>query len=338
MRFDDIPGQLQVKEQLKKSLETGNISHAYLFSGNGRCGKTAMARVFAAALLCENKGTEPCGQCHSCRMAMTMNHPDIVTLRFTGKTTYKVDDIREQLNSDMAIKPFCSERKIYIIPEAERMKTDCQNALLKTLEEPPPYGIIILVTGNHEILLPTVRSRCVRLDFEPTVSMEYRDLALSMLRNLGSRSLESVMSLIKENVTKPAPQPEDQEEGEGKKSPGKKAAGKKRSAAKEDEEDEEEGEGSGSSKVSLFKLNKDEILDVMLLWYRDVMLYKATSDGALLTFPQEEGAIRSESQRLSYESIHKALDGIQTARERINANLKAENVMESLLLTIRSYS
>ncbi|HOO28706.1 MAG TPA: DNA polymerase III subunit delta, partial [Lachnospiraceae bacterium] len=158
--FNDIIGQEHLKEHLQKAIKTGNLSHAYMISGEKGSGKEFVANIFAMTLQCEKGGVEPCMECHSCRQAMTKNQPDIITVTHEKPNTISVEDIREQIVGDVAVKPYASKWKLYIIKDGEKMSVQAQNALLKTLEEPPSYVIILILTANSSMLLETIRSRC----------------------------------------------------------------------------------------------------------------------------------------------------------------------------------
>ena len=124
-----------------------------------------LANLFSMSLKCQNReeNGDACGKCQSCRQAVSGNQPDIIRVTHEKPNTISVDDIREQVNNDIVIKPYSSKYKIYIIPDADMMSVQAQNALLKTIEEPPEYAVIMLLTENAEILLPTIRSRCVMI-------------------------------------------------------------------------------------------------------------------------------------------------------------------------------
>ena len=167
-RFGDIVGQEQLKEHMQNAIDMNKVSHAYIINAERGAGKEYIAKIFAMALQCENRqGVEPCQECHSCKQALTGNHPDIIFLTHEKPGTISVDDIRSQINNDVAIKPYSSLRKIYIINEGEKMTVQAQNALLKTLEEPPEYATIIILTTNVNSLLATILSRCVVLNMKP---------------------------------------------------------------------------------------------------------------------------------------------------------------------------
>ncbi|MBQ7801405.1 MAG: hypothetical protein IJ375_03670 [Oscillospiraceae bacterium] len=161
MGFETLLGNDRLKENLTASLRRGRISHFYLISGPEGSGKHTLARLLAAAILCGSPD-RPCGRCGPCRKVMDGNHPDFITIDDPEKKTVPVDLIR-QARADIYIQPNESDHKIYLFPRAQDMGLPGQNALLKVLEEPPKYGVFILLTDNPEKLLPTVRSRCTEL-------------------------------------------------------------------------------------------------------------------------------------------------------------------------------
>ena len=146
--FQDIVGHKQIIEHLKNAEKLNKVSHAYIFSGEKSSGKKLLASRFAELLQCEGEGEKPCGKCRSCRQAESGNHPDIIRITHEKPNTISVDDIREQLVGDVQIKPYQSKYKIYIVPDAEKMNVQAQNALLKTIEEPPAYAVILFLTTN----------------------------------------------------------------------------------------------------------------------------------------------------------------------------------------------
>ena len=159
MGFEALLGNERLKEYLSASLKNNRISHFYLISGPVGSGKHTLARLLAAAVLCRGQ-EKPCGACVPCRKVMEGNHPDFITVEDPEHKNVAVKIIREY-REDAFIRPNESEHKIYMI--AQEMGIEGQNALLKILEEPPPYGIFLLLADNPEKLLPTVRSRCVEL-------------------------------------------------------------------------------------------------------------------------------------------------------------------------------
>lgn len=159
--MEALLGNEHIKQNLRASLSKGHISHFYLISGPEGSGKHTLARLLAAAILCTGE-PKPCLRCTPCRKVMEGVHPDFITVDDPEKKTVPVDLIR-QARADMYIQPNESEHKIYLFPRAQDMGIPGQNALLKVLEEPPKYGVFLLLTTNPDALLPTVRSRCTEL-------------------------------------------------------------------------------------------------------------------------------------------------------------------------------
>ncbi len=165
MGFEQLLGNDRLKENLERSLSRGHISHFYLISGPEGSGKHTLARLLAAAILCRGH-RKPCGVCDPCRKVFSGSHPDFITIDDPEKKTVPVDLIRDA-RADMYIQPNESDHKLYLFPRAQDMGIPGQNALLKILEEPPKYGVFLLLTDNPDKLLPTVRSRCTELKLRP---------------------------------------------------------------------------------------------------------------------------------------------------------------------------
>ncbi|MBE6987112.1 MAG: hypothetical protein E7433_06805 [Ruminococcaceae bacterium] len=159
MGFDRLLGNDRLKENLHRSLKQGHISHFYLISGPIGSGKHTLARLLAAAILCQGED-KPCLSCPACRKVTGMLHPDLITVEDPEHKNVAVKIVR-QFREDVFIRPNEAEYKIYLFPQ--ELGTEGQNALLKILEEPPSYAVFILLTDNPEKLLPTVRSRCTEL-------------------------------------------------------------------------------------------------------------------------------------------------------------------------------
>ena len=163
MPFDSLLGNEQLKENLRRSLKSGHISHFYLISGAPGSGRHTLAKLLAAAILCGGQ-EKPCLACNPCRKVMEGNHPDFITVEDPEHKNVAVKIVR-QMREDVFIRPNESDHKIYFLPQ--ELGIEGQNALLKILEEPPSYGVFILLTDNPERLLPTVRSRCTHLQLRP---------------------------------------------------------------------------------------------------------------------------------------------------------------------------
>ena len=155
---------IQISEMLKKTIETNKIIHSYLFIGSNLTQKYEYARKYAKTILCLKEKTEACNNCKSCIEFDTNNHPDYIEIGLEDGETIKINQIRT-MQAKILEKPIISEKKVYIIKDADLMTKEAQNCLLKTLEEPPKYVCIILLANNENMLLPTIKSRCIKVAF-----------------------------------------------------------------------------------------------------------------------------------------------------------------------------
>ena len=326
--FDSIIGQEHIKEHLRSSLSSGKISQAYLITGESMQGKEFIARIFANALVCENPvgGIDPCGKCKSCIQADTRNHPDIITVTHDKPNTVSIDDIREQIISESQIRPYQSKWKIFIMNEAEKMTLQAQNALLKTLEEPPEYVVIMLLTTSRTAMLPTVLSRCVQLDMRPVEDGVVKKYLMNEVKVPDYRA-DICTAFARGNI------------------------GKARSLATSEDFESIKEEAirvlkhiktmdtvdlvETLKKLEQYKISIGEFLDICMIWFRDVLLYKATMDSDSVVFRDEKESIIKEADSDSYEGIERILKIIEKTKQRIKANVNFELAMELMLLTIK---
>ena len=185
--FGQIKGNQLVKNALQSSIKKGKISHAYIFDGQEGCGKKLLAKTFAKALQCQKKGIDSCGECISCKALDNLNHPDIIYISPT-KASIGVTEVREQINAIINIKPYAHQYKIIIVENAEKLTSAAQNAVLKTLEEPPAYGIIIFLSNNINSFLPTILSRCVNFKLLPVNNFEVKAYLSEKSTNISDAS------------------------------------------------------------------------------------------------------------------------------------------------------
>ena len=166
--FNAVAGHERIIKSLRESIKNDMTSHAYIFCGNKGSGRNLTAGAFAKTANCLSPiNGNACGKCPSCIQFESGNNPDVFYVKATKTISISVDDIREQIVNEVKIKPYSYKRKIFIIDKADTMTSQAQNALLKTLEEPPKYVLIILIAENTENFLPTVLSRCVMMKFSP---------------------------------------------------------------------------------------------------------------------------------------------------------------------------
>ncbi len=189
MGFEALLGNDQLKENLITSLRRGRASHFYLICGPEGSGKHTLAQLLAAAMMCQ-ESQKPCLQCPACRKVMDGVHPDLITVTDPEHKNVAVKIIR-QIRDDMFIRPNEGAKKVYLLPQS--LGVEGQNALLKILEEPPSYGVYILLTDTPEKLLPTVRSRCVELKLLPLPEDVLRK---ALQRQFPQATLESVTAAV----------------------------------------------------------------------------------------------------------------------------------------------
>lgn len=328
--FNDIVGHNKLKHHLQAAIEKDKVSHAYIINGEQGAGKRLIASVFSKTLQCsspiinENE-INPCGICKSCMQAESGNHPDIIWVTHE-KYSIGVDDIRKQVNNDIGIKPYSSPYKIYIINEAEKMTEQAQNALLKTIEEPPAYGIILLLTNNTSPILSTILSRCVLLDLkaikeEKVVGFLMEkygipDYAAKLAAQFSQGNIGKAIRYgtstdfmqIKEEVLHLLKYIDEMEISEIIDS---------------------------IKNLSEYKLQINDCIDFMQLWYRDVLMLKITNDPNMLLFKEQYRFLLEQAKRRGYEEVENIMNAMDKAKIRLKANVNFDITMELMLLTLK---
>lgn len=325
--FKDIIGQDNIKKHLQEGILKGKISHAYIINGETGSGRSLIASALTKALLCEDKTPDgdACGVCRSCLQADSRNHPDIRYISHE-KASISVDDIREQLNNDIGIKPYSSDYKIYIIPEANKMTEEAQNALLKTIEEPPKYAVIVLLTDNYENLLPTIQSRCIVLNTRPLGQAEITEYLIRNLQMEPERA-KIAAGFCQGNVGKAIHFASSESFKQMKDDTLR--------LLREIDEMDISDIMAMIKELSTRKGKINEYLDLMLLWYRDVLMFKVTKDANILLYHDEYIAISEQATKRNYEDIERIIKAIDKAKIRLDANVNFETAIELLLLTIK---
>lgn len=324
--FSEIVGHEQIIEHLQNAIAMDKVSHAYILNGEKKAGKMMLAKAFAQTLQCEKEQKEPCMECHSCKQAMSNNHPDIVYVHHEKPNTISVDDIRTQINQDIVVKPYSGKRKIYIVDEAEKMNAQAQNALLKTIEEPPAYAVILLLTTNADTFLPTILSRCVRLNLKAVHEDKIRAFLMKEYQ-IPDYQADICVAFAQGNVGKAIQLASSDKFHELK------AAALQLMKRFEDIELYEMSEAV--KQIAEYKLEINDYFDLMKIWYRDILYFKATNDVNRLIFKDEVYDIKKRAAKSSYQGIEIILNALEKAKLRLNANVNFELVIELLLLTIK---
>ena len=325
-RFKDVVGHKDILKYISSAVENNRVSHAYILNGERGSGKKMLANLFAMTLLCETGDNEPCGKCHSCKQAESGNHPDIIRVTHEKPNSISVDDIRTQVNNTVDIKPYQGPYKVYIIPQADMMTPQAQNAILKTIEEPPEYAVIMLLTENAETLLPTINSRCVMLklrNIKDTLIKKYlmenleipdykADMCTAFAQGNMGRAIMLANSDHFNEIREEAVQ-----------------------LLKHISEMELNEIVAAVKNISVYKLEITDYLDIIMIWYRDVLLYKATKEIDKVVFKDQLQSIKEQARKSSYEGIELILESLEKAKARLKANVNFDLVMELLFLTIK---
>ena len=324
--FNDILGHEQIKDHFRNAVQTGKVSLSYMLSGEAGMGRKSLANAFALNLLCEKGLPDPCMQCHACKQVLAGSHPDLIYVTHEKPASIGVDDIREQINDTILVRPYSSYYKIYIVDEAEKMTVQAQNALLKTIEEPPSYAVILLLTTNPDAFLPTILSRCVQLKLKPLKDVVVKEYLIQSL-GVEESQAEIYAAFARGNLGKAIHLAESEDF--------KRMYDEILHMLKHLKEADISELLDYIHKLREENLDIYSCLDFMQMWYRDVLMYKTTKDINLLIFKDEFSTIKSMSTVSGYEGLERILEAIDKARIRLDANVNTELVMELMLLTMK---
>ncbi len=324
--FNDIIGHEQIIQHLRNAITLDKISHAYILNGPEDSGKMMLAEAFAMVLQCEGEGERPCLACRSCKQAMDHNQPDIIYVSHEKPNTIGVDDIRAQINNDIGIKPYSSRYKVYIVDEAQKMNQQAQNALLKTIEEPPAYGVILLLTTNADSFLPTILSRCITLNLKAVKEDVIRSYLMKNYQ-IPDYQADICAAFSQGNVGKAVKLASSSDFADLKESV--------LQLMKRLSDIDLYEMTAAVKQIAEYKLTVNDYFDLMMIWFRDVLYFKATGDANGLIFKDEVYDIKKQAEKRSYQGIETILKALETAKVRISANVNFDLVIELLLLTIK---
>ena len=343
MQFQNILGQGAVVSHMQNAIRLNKVSHAYIINGEAGYGKMQLAEAFAQAIMCAKLNPdvdnsqitfpglepeapkmpeviEPCEECISCKKASHHNHPDIIYISHEKPDRISLDEIREQLVNTVSIVPYESKRKIYILQDAELINEQGQNLLLKTIEEPPEFVTIIILTTNKDKLLPTVRSRCVCLNMTPVDD----DIVKTYLMQEGIPDYQADMA-IQFALGNP---------------------GKALDIAR-DTQFQDRRKSVTDTLKNLKNLNSKDIADIADAWtddsdnlssypdltvtfLRDVLIYKTTLDESRLHFTWELSIIR-EMCSMSLSAINNLINIVDDAAVKLRMQVTPSLTIEMML-------
>lgn len=267
---------------------------------------------------------EPCGKCLSCIQAQSGNQPDIIIVTHAKPNSISVDEIR-RMRADLQIKPYAGPHKIYIIPDAEKLTIPAQNALLKTLEEPPEYAVILLIADGTSAFLPTILSRCVILQTRAVEEAQIADF-LQRQKSLPPDQARVLARFAGGNPGKSLQLVDDREFLELR----DKTVDFLAHIAKRD-----------ALQISEFAAGidparRDAVLTFVLMWFRDVLLYLSVQDSETLIFQEDIQYIIEAAGIIGFDQLGAILDEIDAASRRLRSNVSADAVFEVLFLKIRA--
>ncbi len=322
MTFDSIIGHDRQKNILRRALANQRVAHAYLFEGPDGVGKRLVALALARALLCQTG--RGCGDCSPCRKVDHNNHPDIHLLDAEG-TTIKIDQVRA-LQKQLSLRPLEGEYRICLIDGAERLNPAAANALLKTLEEPQPNTVMILLSSQPEALLTTIRSRCQRLPFQRLPKQRLTEI---LAKRLDLKDTEAaVLAALSDGSFK-------------------KALGQNKELYLERRHELLRNllALSAGSTIPLFKLadelagdkeNLEEILDIFRAFYRDLLLLKhGRPEHELVNLDLKETLYR-QLKTATTQTLLKKLEALETGRYHLQRNVNRQLAMEIMLMRMNA--
>ncbi len=339
MAFADFTETTQSVALLQRSLERGRLAHAYLFTGHSLDELEALARTLAKTLNCQNPvkangvAVDCCDSCLNCRKVENGNHADVHWVRPESKSRLIVVDQMRELMREIQLKPTEAEYKVAIIVAADRLKEQAANAFLKTLEEPPPKSILILITTEPQRILETILSRCLRLNFSggeqkldaPRLEWltQFAEVAAAEQKSLLGRyrlldSLTSKLAVVKEKVEKTLTDKSPLERYED---------------VEKDLRDQWEKELDAAVEAE-YRLRRGELLLALQLWLRDVWLRSLTTGEELLALPQL-ASTAAVAKRISPAQALENLRVLEQTQRLLHTNVQEALALEVGLLKLQ---
>ena len=356
MSFSDVRGQEVAKRLIRAMADSGRLAHAYVFVGPPDTGKETMAVNLAKALNCESGGADSCDNCHQCRLIDKGIHPDVHVLRpQKASRTISINSVRE-LQRDMSLKPLMGMYKMAIFVEAERMMREAANSLLKSLEEPPPGTIFVLICEDTSGLLPTVLSRCQRINFMPVPQATIENILVDE-KGIDPRRAEVLSRLAEGRLSAALAYCEPREMewrrrlldrvsatvdvigvfDEAEELNDHFARCRKRLSASIKEQNGEMDEEEIAARAKGLLLREiSRTLTIYMNWFRDVLVAKVTESDDLFTNMDRVQEFRRMAGRMSAGEIIGKIDEIDDIASKINGNVNLKLALDVLLLDLHS--
>ena len=327
MNFESIRGQDIIKNILTESVVSGRVNHAYMFCGADGIGKFSVAEGFASMLVCSAPDEEgrPCGKCEACILRQNGTNPDITVVDLPeGKSVIGVDRIRT-VNEDVMTAPLYSARKVYIIRHADAMNAPAQNALLKTLEEPPAYVVIILLAANPSLMLDTIASRVIRLDMARYSREEIRQALEDRMIDPGDD--EVVFSYADGIIGRAIEYYDDSASAEIRDELLNIVLGLKKGGV--------DFRMKAADRLSALKARKDFVFFTLLSYYRDIAALGRYGSFSKAENPGRLSELKEGAKSIGYYDAMNCIDIINKAWQRIRQNSNYELVTAAMLIEIQ---
>lgn len=314
MSFNKIIGQDRVIAYLKDALKTDRLSGAYLFVGPDGVGKSLTAKELAKALNCQEVKLDSCDRCLACHKINNFNHPDVKWIKpDTSFGSIKIEQVR-QMRSDINLTAYESQKKIYIIPEAETMTEEASNALLKTLEEPSLNSLLILTTQASERLLPTIVSRCQKIFFSSLKAESVKEI---LLEDYG----------LEENKANFLAKLSDGKLGRAIRL-------KSRDILQEKNRIIDEIPSLNLLTSGIFNIEDQEYvevsLEILVAWFRDILVLKSGLETSGLINTDRESELKSLANLYSFEELEGKIEAIIRTRNLIRQNINPKLAFDCL--------
>lgn len=323
MSFNQIYGHKENKDKFNTLLENNRVSHSYIFDGVDGIGKRFFAINLVKALLCENKENDACEVCSSCKKINSFNHPDLKIIEPDGNSikNEQIKEFRKFLN----YKPNESDRKIIIIDNSEKLTISSQNTILKVLEEPPEYALIIFITNNVNLLLDTVKSRCQFIKFNRLKNDEIIKFLLNE-KNVSNDDAK-IISVFSDGVVYKAISALESEDFINLR---EKVINYSNSILFSDKINSIKG-------INFLNKEKDNIsviFDIMIIWFRDIVIFKNTNNIETIINKDKKEMIKKNAYRLIDKDIVKMITLINDSIEMLAMNMNYKLVIDNLIINM----
>jgi len=322
MSFKDVRGQEEQITLLRNAIEKDRLAHAYLFFGMKGVGKRTTAEVFAKALNCSEGRLDACDRCISCLKIEKSNHPDVTVLKAAGQFI-RIQDIRE-IQNQMRFRPFEGRKRVFILIDAETMNIAAANALLKTLEEPSPSNILILLSSRPHQLPATIVSRCQKVRFRPLARADVAGYLREKM-GLGEEEADLLAASAAGSIGRAVEMQRDSE----LQVRDRLIAGISRCRK----------DGPVGLLLMAGALGKDreailKNLDILRSWYRDVLVYSKTGEKGNLFHRNRLETVKSFAEKLTTADVLKNVTAVNRAARAVERNANKHLTLETLLFKL----